>query len=195
MDKEMQVMYDRKVWNLVKPPKGAKVLGRRWVYSLKCNEQNEIVRYKARLVAQGFKQVKGENYDEVFSPVVNFSIIRLFFAIFVCFFKWFHTQLDVNNAYLYARLDEVIYMQQPEGYVNEANKVCKLNKALYGLHQSGRQWYFEIDDVLSNLGFQKILRCNCVYVYQCRLILLLYVDGIVMFGEIKKDLDNGITLL
>ncbi|GFU07693.1 retrovirus-related Pol polyprotein from transposon TNT 1-94 [Trichonephila clavipes] len=111
MDKEMQFMYDRKVWNLVEPPKEAKVLGCRWVYSLKRNEQNEIVRYKARLVAQGFKQVKSENYDE----------------------------FDVNNAYLYARLDEVIYMQQPAGYVNEANKVCKLNKALYCLHQSGRQ--------------------------------------------------------
>ncbi|GFS80412.1 retrovirus-related Pol polyprotein from transposon TNT 1-94 [Trichonephila clavipes] len=147
MDKEMQAMNDRKVWNLVEPPKEAKVLGCRWVYSLKRNEQNEIVRYKARLVTQGFKQVKGENYDEVFSPVVNFSIMRLFFAIF---FKWFHTQLDVNDA-LYARLNEVICMQQPEGYVNEANK--------------------------------------------CRLILLLYVDDIVMFGETKKDSDNGITLL
>ncbi|GFU91899.1 hypothetical protein TNCV_3192831 [Trichonephila clavipes] len=71
----------------------------------------------------------------------------------------------------------------------------KLNKALYGLHQSGCQWYFEIDDVLSNLGFQKILRCNCVYVYQCRLILLLYVDDIVMFGETKKDLDNAFGFL
>ncbi|GFS70807.1 retrovirus-related Pol polyprotein from transposon TNT 1-94 [Trichonephila clavipes] len=60
MDKKMQVMYDRKVWNLVEPPKEAKVLGCRWVYSIKRNEQNEIVRCKARLVAQGFKQVKDD---------------------------------------------------------------------------------------------------------------------------------------
>ncbi|GFW27380.1 retrovirus-related Pol polyprotein from transposon TNT 1-94 [Trichonephila clavipes] len=78
MDKEMQVMYDRKVWNLVEPPKETKVLGCRWVYSLKRNEQIQI--------------------------------------------------LDVNNVYLYARLDKVIYMQQPDGYVNEANKGLVLSK-------------------------------------------------------------------
>ncbi|GBO02980.1 hypothetical protein AVEN_248756-1 [Araneus ventricosus] len=87
MNRELKVMQERNVWELVKPPKDAKTLGNRWVYTLKRNEQNEIVIYKARLVAQGFNQIKGESYDEVFSPVVNFSIIRLFFTVFVCLFK------------------------------------------------------------------------------------------------------------
>lgn len=195
MDQEMQVMYDREVWDLVKPPENAQVLGNRWVYTLKRNEKNEIVRHKARLVAQGFNQIKGLNYDEVFSPVVNFSIIRLFFTIFVCLFKWLNVQIDVNNAYLYAKLNETIYMQQPEGYVKKKGLVCKLRKALYGLHQSSRQWFFEMDDVLLKLKFQKLDWCNCVYIFETKLILLLYVDDIVIFGKTSEDLDFGINLL
>ncbi|GBN65093.1 Retrovirus-related Pol polyprotein from transposon TNT 1-94 [Araneus ventricosus] len=137
MNRELKVMHERNVWEFVKPPKDAKTLGNRWVYTLKRNEQNEIVTYKARFVAQGFNQIKGESYDEVFSPVVNFSIIRLFFTVFVCLFKWLNVQIDINNAYLYANLDLVIYMSQPEGFVVEADKVCRLKKAIYGLHQSG----------------------------------------------------------
>ncbi|GBO43826.1 Retrovirus-related Pol polyprotein from transposon TNT 1-94 [Araneus ventricosus] len=115
MNRELKVMHERNVWELVKPPKDAKILGNRWVHTLKGNERNEIVTYRARLVAQGFDQIKGESYDEVFSPVVNFSIIRLFFSVFVCSFKWLNVQTDINNAYLYASSDEVIYVSQPEG--------------------------------------------------------------------------------
>ncbi|GBN28860.1 Retrovirus-related Pol polyprotein from transposon RE2 [Araneus ventricosus] len=125
MNRELKVMYERNVWELVKPPKDAKISGNRWVYTLKRNEQNEIVTYKARLVAQGFNQIKGESSDEDFSPVVNFLIIR-FFAVFICLLKWLNVQIDINNAYLYANLDEVIYMSQPEGFVVEADKVCRL---------------------------------------------------------------------
>ncbi|GBM28708.1 Retrovirus-related Pol polyprotein from transposon RE2 [Araneus ventricosus] len=148
MNRELKVMYERNVWDLLKPPKDEKILGNRWVYTL--NERNEIVTYKARLVAQGFNQIKGESYDKVFSPVVNFSIIRLFFTIFVCLFKWLDVQIDINNAYLDASLDEVIYMSQPKGFV-EADKVCRLKRAIYRLHQSSRQWFLEMDDMLNEL--------------------------------------------
>ncbi|GBM65307.1 Retrovirus-related Pol polyprotein from transposon TNT 1-94 [Araneus ventricosus] len=195
MKQELKVMYERNVWELVKPPKDAKTLSNRWVYTLKRNEQNEIVTYKARLVAQGFNQIKGESYDEVFSPVVNFSIIRLFFTVFVCLFKWLNVQIDINNAYLYANLDEVIYMSQPEGFVVEADKVCRLKRAIYGLHQSGRHWFLEMDNVLKELNFLKLEWCNCVYMYKNKLILLLYVDAIILFAKNRKDLELGIDLL
>ncbi|GBM85578.1 hypothetical protein AVEN_207738-1 [Araneus ventricosus] len=78
MDREINVMIERKVWDLGDPPENAKVLGSRWVYTLKHDENNRDVRFKARLVAQGNTQLKGESFDEVFSPVVNFSIVRLF---------------------------------------------------------------------------------------------------------------------
>ncbi|GBN73280.1 Retrovirus-related Pol polyprotein from transposon TNT 1-94 [Araneus ventricosus] len=195
MNRELKVMHERNVWEFVKPPKDAKTLGNRWVYTLKRNEQNEIVTYKARFVAQGFNQIKGESYDEVFSPVVNFSIIRLFFTVFVCLFKWLNVQIDINNTYLYANLDEVIYMSQPEGLVVEADKVCRLKKAIYGLHQSGRQWFLEMDNVLKELNFLKLEWCNCVYMHKNKLILLLYVDDIILFAKNRKDLELGIDLL
>lgn len=133
-------------------------------------------------------------FDKLFT-LKFFLSLRLFFCIFSCLFKWLNVQIDVNNAYLYAKLTDTIYMQQPEGYVEQLGLVCKLKKALYGLHQSSRQWYFEMDDVLLKLNFQKLDWCNCVYLFETKLVLLLYVDDIVIFGRTSKDLDFGIGLL
>ncbi|GFW33843.1 retrovirus-related Pol polyprotein from transposon RE1 [Trichonephila clavipes] len=123
MDKEINVMMERKVWDLVDHPDNIKILENRWVYTIKYDENNKIVRYKARLVARGNTQLRGESFDEVFSPVVNFTIVRLFFTICVCLWKWTHIQVDITNAYLYASLDTVIYMKQPTGYEIDNNKV------------------------------------------------------------------------
>ena len=183
MEDEINVMKERKVWNLVKPFEGAKPLGCRWVYTIKRNQKGEIARYKARLVAQGYKQVKGETFDETFSPVVNFGVIRFFFSLLISYLNWSHLQCDVKNAYLYAPLSENVYMSQPPGFIvtGKENYICKLNKALYGLHQSGRVWYFEINKVLLDLGFEKFEWCNCVYNFGSNILLLFYVDDIVIF--------------
>ena len=86
-------------------------------------------------------------------------------------------------------------MQQPSGFCDNSNKVCKLNKAIYGLHQSSRNWFYEMDDVLINLNFRKLDFCNCVYLYEEKIVLLLYVDDIVLFAKNEKDLEFGINLL
>ncbi|CAL1265679.1 unnamed protein product, partial [Larinioides sclopetarius] len=86
-------------------------------------------------------------------------------------------------------------MSQPEGFVVAANKVCRLTKALYGLHQSSRQWYFEMDDVLHKLNFFKLDWCNCVCMYENKIVLLLYMDDIILFAKNGEDLDFGIGLL
>ncbi|GBM45943.1 Retrovirus-related Pol polyprotein from transposon TNT 1-94 [Araneus ventricosus] len=154
---EILVMNNRKVWTLVQKPNNNKIIGCRWVFTVKNDDQGKIVRYKARLVAQGFKQMKGIHYDEVFSPVVNFEIVRLCFSIFVCKLQWSHCQSDVKCAYLYAPLDENILMSQPQGFEdpNKPEYVCKLNKSIYGLHQSGRNWFLEIHNVLENMCILK----------------------------------------
>ncbi|GFW80674.1 retrovirus-related Pol polyprotein from transposon RE1 [Trichonephila clavipes] len=132
MDKEINVMMERKVWDLVDHPDNIKILENRWVYTNKYDENNKIIRYKARLVARGNTQLRGETFDEVFSPVVNFTIVRLFFTICVCLWKWTHIQVDITNAYLYANLDTVIYMKQPTGYEIDNNKV-------YGMITFGKE--------------------------------------------------------
>lgn len=197
MSEEINVIQKREVWDLVPAPQNAKIIGSRWVYNVKKNENGEVSRYKARLVAQGNSQVKGESYDEVFSPVVNFSLIRMFFSIFVCMLKWSHCQLDIKCAYLYAKLNETVFMRQPPGFVDsdKPNYVCKLKRALYGLHQSGREWFNEIDHVLSELGFVKFNWCNCAYIFQTNVLLLLYVDDIVIFGKTQPDVDLIISMI
>ncbi|GFY00939.1 retrovirus-related Pol polyprotein from transposon TNT 1-94 [Trichonephila clavipes] len=144
MKEEIHIMSERCVWELVPRSEKEKVIGNRWVYTIKKNEGGKILRYKARLVAQGYRQHKGETYNEVFSPVVNFSIIRMFFTVLVCCFGWSHCQLDIKCAYLYANLGERVLMQQPQGFINHERPhyVCLLNKAIYGLHHSGREWFF-----------------------------------------------------
>ena len=100
MDEEINIMKNRKVWHLVTPPKHKVVIGNRWVYTVKRDENGKIARYKARLVAQGFKQVKGDSYDETFSPVVEFSVVRFFFTLLVSNLKWVNIQADIKAAYL-----------------------------------------------------------------------------------------------
>lgn len=191
MEVEMTNLKKRQVWDLVASQPNQNVLGNRWVFDLKRDEKGNITRYKARLVAQGFGQIKGINFDETFSPVVNFSIIRLFFSLLVVCLKWTHIQCDVTCAYLYAPLREKVFMQQPEGYVQPGKEemVCKLNKALYGLHQSGREWFFELSKVLTEIGLKKLSYCNCVFFSGKSVILLVYVDDMVIFGKTMKDIE------
>ncbi|GFW15439.1 retrovirus-related Pol polyprotein from transposon TNT 1-94 [Trichonephila clavipes] len=195
MDKEINVMKERKVWDLVDHPDNIKILENRWVYTIKYDENNKIVRYKARLVARGNTQLRGESFDEVFSPVINFTIVRLFFTICVCLWKWTHIQVDITNAYLYANLDTVIYMKQPTGYEIDNNKVCKLRKAIYGLHQSGRQWFLELENKLIKLKFKKLEWVNCVYMFEDNVILLFYVDDMIIFGKEMENVNFVLQLL
>lgn len=131
MGDEIAIMHKRQVWHLTNLPKGIQPLGCRWVYTIKRDETGKIARYKARLVAQGYKQIKGETYDETFSPVINFSIIRFFFSALVSAHGWTHLQCDVKGAYLYAPLSEEVYMKQPPGFLEKGKKylVCRLQRS------------------------------------------------------------------
>lgn len=184
METEIEVMKKREVWHLSKLPANTIPVGCRWVFTLKHDEGGNIAKFKARLVAQGFKQEKGISYEETFSPVVNFSVVRFFFSLLVVLKKWVHLQCDVTSAYLYAPLKEDIFMSQPKGFEDPGNEnlYCKLDRAIYGLCQSGREWYFEIHRVLTDLGFVKLDSCNCVYTFSTNVLLILYVDDMVIFG-------------
>lgn len=197
MDEEMGNLRKRDVWDLTTLPPGKPVLGCRWVYDLKKDEKGNIVRYKSRLVAQGYTQIKGESYEETFSPVVNFSIVRLFFSLFVVLLGWKHRQCDVTGAYLYAPLKEEIYVKQPLGFIipGKEDFVYKLKKALYGLHQSGRAWFFELTKTLKEIGLNRIDWCNCTFYSGNSVVLLVYVDDIIIFGKNDEVIDQMLTKL
>lgn len=200
MNEELGVLKERQVYDIVQRPENKRVIGSRWVYKLKKNAEGTIERYRARLVAQGFRQVPGIDYFEIFSPVVNYVLIYLFMSFLVISMGWVHRHLDVNCAYLYGSLREETYMEIPKGFnfhsnVNSKSHVFLLKKALYGLHQAGHEWYLELHSALENLGFKKLLRTNCVYMYGRKSIILIYVDDIILFSENHLEMNKVIELL
>ena len=128
-DSEYNSLIENKTWELVELPPGRKAVGCKWVFKLKHPGDGTVERFKARLVAKGYAQKCGIDYDETFSPVVRFSSIRFLLAFAVQNDLLIH-QMDVETVFLNSKLDEEIYMQQPEGYVKpgEEHLVCKLEK-------------------------------------------------------------------
>ena len=142
-------------------PEGVNPVGYRWVFVRKRNEKNEIVRYKARLVAQGFSQRPGIDYEETYSPVVDATTFRYLISLVIQ--EGIDLRLmDVVTAYLYGALDTDIYMKLPEGFKlpnsckssSREHLSIKLNKSLYGLKQSARMWYNRLSEYLSKEGYK-----------------------------------------
>ncbi|GJY74155.1 putative ribonuclease H-like domain-containing protein, partial [Tanacetum coccineum] len=142
MQEELLQFKLQKVWVLVDLPYGKKVIGTKWVFRNKRDERSIVVKNKARLVAQGFRQEEGIDYDEFFAPVARIDAIRLFLA-FASYMRFTVYQMDVKSAFLYDTIEKEVYVHQPPGFVDPAypNKVYKAIKALYGLHQAHRAWY------------------------------------------------------
>jgi hypothetical protein len=136
-DSEYESLMKNDTWELVPPPKGKNIVGSRWVFKVKHTADGSVERFKARLVAQGYSQSQGVDYQEIFSPVVRYTSIRSLLAVAnIC--DWEISQMDVKTAFLQGELDEVIVMKQPEGYVDQErpDHVCKLNRSIYGLKQA-----------------------------------------------------------
>jgi hypothetical protein len=143
-------------------------------------------RKRARLVAKGFSQIEGLNYDQVFSPVVRFETVRLLLAM-AALENWIAYGLDVRNAYLYGELDEEIYMEQPEGFRvrGKENHVLRLRRALYGLKQSGLAWWRVLKLSMEELGFKSLSLDAGVFLYRNKesfVIAIIYVDNTIFMG-------------
>ncbi|GJV88103.1 retrovirus-related pol polyprotein from transposon TNT 1-94 [Tanacetum coccineum] len=137
MQEELLQFKLQKVWILVDLPKGHRAIGTKWVYRNKKDERGIVIRNKARLVAQGHTQEEGIDYDEVFAPVARIEAIRIFLA-YASYMGFMVYQMDVKSAFLYGQIEEEVYVCQPPGFEDpdHPNKVYKVVKALYGLHQA-----------------------------------------------------------
>ena len=131
MESEMKSLKENETWDLVPRPSGKNIVGSRWVFKIKHNSDGSIQRYKSRLVAQGYTQVDGVDYNEVYSPVARFSSIRSLLAIANANDYEIH-QMDVATAFLNGTLDYEIYMEQPIGFVDpdKPDWVCKIKKSM-----------------------------------------------------------------
>ena len=197
MADEVETMRQRDVFDAVSLPNDAKVLGTRWVYKTKRDTDGNIVRYRARLVVQGNRQRFGIDYDEVFSPVVNFVVIRLFLILLVINRGWVDAHLDVKCAYLYGHLEQPTYIRPPDGFREglQEDVVWRLKKALYGLHQSGRQWHERLLQEILLLKFEKVPGFSCVFHRNNEIVLLVYVDDIIVFAKNSVILADFISQL
>nr|GFB00765.1 putative ribonuclease H-like domain-containing protein [Tanacetum cinerariifolium] len=141
---------------IVDLPYGKRAIGTKWVYRNKKDERGIVVRNKARLVAQGHTQEEGIDYEEVFAPVARIEAIRLFIA-YASFMGFLVYQMYVKSAFLYGTIEEEVYVCQPPGFEDPENpdKVYKVVKALYGLHQAPRAWYETLATYLLENGFQR----------------------------------------
>ena len=142
MQEELEQFVRNDVWTLVPRPKDSNVIGTKWVFNNKTDTTGNITRNKARLVAQGYAQVEGIDFDETFAPVARIESIRLLPTI-ECILNVKLYQMDVKSAFLNDILNEEVYVEQPKGFEDPhyPNHVYKLKKALYDLKQAPRAWY------------------------------------------------------
>lgn len=123
------------IWDLCHLPKGRKLVWCHWVYHTKYLVDGYIDRYKARLVAKGFSQVEGIDYSETFSPIAKMNYIQLVLSL-VASQGWMAFYMDVKSSLLHRDLNEEIYMEQPQGFVQDSSLVCRLHKSLYVFKQA-----------------------------------------------------------
>ncbi|KAH9785565.1 hypothetical protein KPL71_010000 [Citrus sinensis] len=154
MNQEMESMYSNKVWELVEAPNGVKPIGCKWIYKRKRGVDGRVETFKARLVAKGFTQKEGIDYEETFSPVAMLKSIRILLSI-AAVLDYEIWQMDVKTAFLNGHLEENIYMQQPDGFIQKGQEhmVCKLQRSIYGLKQASRSWNIRFDQAIKSFGF------------------------------------------
>ncbi|GKA78322.1 ribonuclease H-like domain-containing protein [Tanacetum coccineum] len=191
MQEELLQFKLQNVWVLVDLPKGHRAIGTKWVYRNKKDERGIVVRNKARLVAQGHTQEEGIDYDEVFAPVARIEAIRIFLA-YASYMGFTVYQMDVKSAFLYGQIEEEVYVCQPPGFEDpdHPDKVYKVVKALYGLHQAPRAWYDTLATYLLSNGFQRGQIDQTLFIKSQKghiLLVQIYVDDII-FGSTKKEL-------
>ena len=193
MQEELNQFSKLDVWELVPCPKDTNIIGTKWIFKNKMDENGTIVRNKARLVAQGYTQVEGIDFDETFAPVARLESIRLLLAI-ACFMRFKLFQMDVKSAFLNGVLQEEVFVAQPKGFEDPKHPtyVYRLKKALYGLKQAPRAWYDRLTSYLIKKKFTRGGVDKTLFVRRVDknfVVAQVYVDDIV-FGSTCENLTH-----
>ncbi|KAL5737439.1 hypothetical protein ACOSP7_030200 [Xanthoceras sorbifolium] len=139
---EYEALVRNNTWELVPSLDKYNIIGNKWVFRIKYHSDVSVAKFKARLVAKDFHQTPGVDFCDTFSAVLKPFTLRVIFTLTVTN-GWQIQQIDVNNTFLNGELKDVVYMEQPLGFVNpsQPHHVCKLKKVLYGLKQALRGWF------------------------------------------------------
>jgi len=164
MTSEIESIIANKRWTLCDLRPGRKCIGNRWVFKIKPDGKNKIERYKCRVVAKGYSQIAGLDFDQTFAPVVRIESVRSLLAL-AAYHGLHMLHIDCKTAFLNGQSDLEVYVEQPERFVNQRypNKVLQLNKSLYGLKQAPRVWYLLLRSVIISLGFTALESDPSIY--------------------------------
>ncbi|GJU88369.1 retrovirus-related pol polyprotein from transposon TNT 1-94 [Tanacetum coccineum] len=145
MQNEIHEFDHLEVWVLVPKPKGVMIIALKWIYKVKLDEYGDVLKNKAWLVAKGYRQEEGIDFEESFAPIARIEAIRIFIAN-AATKNMIIYQLDVKNAFMNGDLQEEVFVSQPKGFEDPDNPthVYRLKKALYGLKQAPRAWYDQL---------------------------------------------------
>lgn len=194
MQEEMNSLHNNDTYVLVDWSKcSKKPLKSKWVYKTKMDQNGNIDRFKARLCVKGCSQKFGIDYNETFSPVARYETIRTLLAI-AAHRNLQLCQFDIGTAFLNGELEEVIYMDQPDGFEDGTSRICKLVKSLYGLKQAPRAWNSTFDRFLQSFGLKQSSNDPCLYVSQT-LFLVLYVDDGLIAAQSGEEADRLIQAM
>ena len=186
MEVEIGGLIEAGTWILVDLPKGRIAITGRWVFRIKYGIDGRILKFKARWVVHGYKQQPGVDYIKTWAGIVKASSFRTLFGL-AAERRLHAEQMDIVTAFLYGLLDEIIFVNQPDGFIADPSLVCQLLKALYGLKQSPRVWYGVISDFLKSLGFTPSAADKCVFVSKDKkTFIAIYVDDLLI---VSGDMD------
>ncbi|GJU92027.1 retrovirus-related pol polyprotein from transposon TNT 1-94 [Tanacetum coccineum] len=193
MQEEIHEFERLDVWILVPCPDNILIIPLKWIFKIKLDEYGDVLKNKARLVAKGYRQEAGIDFEESFAPVARLEAIRLFIA-HAASKNMVIFQMDVKTAFLNGELNEVVYVSQPEGFVDpeHPSHVYRLKKALYGLKQAPRAWYDKLSAFLIKSGFTKGVGCHDT---RRKYLLFCSISWIGLLAGIKKQKGIAISQL
>ena len=192
---EIRALQSNETWRIVDLPPGKQTVDYKWLFTIKYRADGSVERHKARLVARGFTQTYGIDYQETFAPVAKLNTVRILLSVAVNE-DWPLYQMDVKNAFLNGALTEEVYMEIPEGVPHPkiGRKVCKLEKSLYGLKQSPRAWFGKFSATITSNGYHQCQTDDTMFVKHGAgnkiAILIVYVDDIIITGNDDEEISR-----
>jgi len=198
MNEELEQIEKNNTWELVPRPNDKNVIGTKWIFKNKMNENGDVIESKAILFCKGYAQQQGIDFEETFSQVVRHDAIRMFLAL-SSFQEFKVYQMDVKSTFVNGDLEEEVYIEQLDGFIlgDDPKLVCRLKRALYGLKQAPRAWYYHLDKYLHQQGFSKGSIDSNLYIKIANdklIILVVYVDGII-FGSNEEAMSQNFALV
>ncbi|KRX83269.1 Retrovirus-related Pol polyprotein from transposon TNT 1-94 [Trichinella sp. T6] len=185
INEELASHRENQSWEPAVLPPHKKAIKSKWVFKTKYKEDRTIEKRKARLVARGYSQVQGIDYEDMFAPTLGYSSLCYLLSL-AAKYNLEVDQMDVVTAFLNPSLNEEIYMELPTGVGDENNKYCRLRKSIYGLKQASRAWYGMLDDTLQSFGLNRLKNEPCIYFLRKNETFLavgVYVDDLLILSN------------